>query len=801
ADGAEVEVPVEAAWGPGAYVAVTVFRPGEVRQGHPGRALGLAWVGLDPAARQLAVTIESPERIRPRQRVELPVRVAGAQGPVRLTLAAVDEGVLRLTNFASPDPVPHYTGRRRLGLDIRDDYGRLIAPAEGELAALRQGGDEGGIPPGFQPPQRVVSLFSGVVETDANGAATIAFDIPDFAGELRLMAVAWEANRLGAASRPMTVRDEVVAEALLPRFLAPGDEARLPVLLHNIELPAGEIVAELRAEGPLELAGPARLAATLATGARAQPITALRATGSGEGVIRLAVTGPNNFRVEREARITIRSSRGTLTEIASAEIAPGGERALSPPVARFVPGTWRATASFGAAVRYDPAALLRAVEFFPLWCTEQVGSRALALSAAMDETGGDDRAERLQRSVDAILDRQRYDGAFSLWSAQGEAHPWITPFAVEVLLRARTAGATVPEGALREALRYLEEAIEDANEDTPEGRAVQAYRLHALAMAGRPRLGAARRLFERLADLPTQLSRAQLAATFARGGDRGRAEQAFTAALGASGRRYWHLDYGTAARDALATALLLRESGLLPERLTQLMGTLPGPEFRPATTSTQEQGWAVAAAVTLGQNLRALRVGLDGRTIEARGVALAALHGDAVARNLGDAPVYSSVSITGVPVQPLPAERNGLRIRRLFFTPEGQPLNLDALRQGQSFILLIEAQSETGETHQAMIQQGLPAGWEIADRMGPGDVPNMQWLGTLTETEAQPALDDRYAAAVELSPGRNFARLAVRLRAVRAGRFELPGGEVADMYRPAIHARQTTVRVGVLPRD
>ena len=801
AEGAEVEVPVDAAWGPGAYVAVTVFRPGEVRQGAPGRGLGLAWIGLDPAARTLAVTVDAPDRIRPRQRIELPVRVAGGQGPVFVTLAAVDEGILRLTNFVSPDPVPHYTGRRRLGLDIRDDYGRLIAPAEGELAVLRQGGDEAGIPPGFQPPQRVVSLFSGVVETDANGAATIAFDIPDFAGELRLMAVAWQANRVGAASRPMTVRDEVVAEALLPRFLAPGDEARLPLLLHNVELPAGEIVATLTTEGPVQIAGPARLAATLATGARAQPVTALRATGSGEGVIRLAVTGPNNFRVEREARITIRSSRSTLTEIASTQIAPGTSVPLSLPVARFVPGTWRATASFGAAVRYDPAALLRAVEFFPLACTEQVGSRALALSAAMDETGGEARAERLQRAVDAILDRQRFDGAFGLWSAQGEAEQWLTAFATEVLVRAKNAGATVPDGALREALRFLEEAAEDAAENTPDGRAVQAYRLHALALAGRVRLGAARRLMEQLNDMPTQLSMAQLGAVFARGGDRARAEQAFAAALARTGRRYWSVDYGSAARDALATALLLKESGLLPERLTTLLGTLPGPEFRPQATSTQEQGWAVAAAVALGQNMRALRVGFGDRTLETRGVAIAAMTGDVQAQNMGDGPVFSAVSITGVPTEPLPAERAGMRLRRLFFALDGQPLDLSRVRQGQSFILLIEAQAESGEQHQAMIQQGLPAGWEIADRLGPGDVPNMQWLGTLTETEAQPALDDRYAAAVTLNTSRNFARLAVRIRAVTAGSFELPGGEAADMYRPAIHARQNSVRVSVLPAD
>lgn len=797
--GTEVEVPVDAAWGPGAYVAVTVFRPGETRQGQPGRGLGLAWVGIDPGPRTLAVTIDTPPLVRPRSRVEVPVRVGNAGGQVLLTLAAVDEGILRLTSFANPDPAAHFLGRRRLGVDIRDDYDRLIAPAEGELALLRQGGDEDAAADAIQPPQRVVSLFSGVVRAGPDGTAMVPLDIPDFAGELRLMAVAWEGTRVGAAAKPLTVRDQVVAEALLPRFLAPGDEARLSVLLHNIELPQGEIAAELTASGGLAIEGPSRLAATLATGARAQPFTTLRATEGGEGVLRLAVTGPGGFRVERESRIAIRSSRARVTEVAGAELPPGVELPLSPPIDRFVRNAWRATASFGAAVRYDVTGMLRAVEDFPLYCLEQSASRALALSAGITEEGDPDRAIRLQRAVDAILDRQRFDGSFAMWSASGEAHQWLTAYAVEALIRARTAGATVPEGALREALRFLDDAIEDTAADTPEERAAQAYRLHALALAGQPRLGAARRLMESLNELPTQLSRAQLAATFARGGDTVRAEQAFAAALAATGRRFWSFDYGSAPRDALATTLLLRESGLMPDRLSQALNTLPGAEFTPRRTSTQEQAWAVLAAQVLGQGTRAATVAVNGSALPPRPVVATSLSGPGVARNLGTAPVWASVSINGIPRDPLPAAREGLRVTRRFFALNGEPLDLDRLTQNTSFVLLIEVRAETNERHEAMVIHGLPAGWEIASRLPAGNVAGMPWLGTLTEVDNQPALDDRYAAAVTLTPGRAFARLAVRLRAVTPGSFELPGGEVQDMYRPGIFARQNTARITVLP--
>jgi uncharacterized protein YfaS (alpha-2-macroglobulin family) len=96
-------------------------------------------------------------------------------------------------------------------------------------------------------------------------------------------------------------------------------------------------------------------------------------------------------------------------------------------------------------------------------------------------------------------------------------------------------------------------------------------------------------------------------------------------------------------------------------------------------------------------------------------------------------------------------------------------------------------------------QQGLPAGWEITGRFGAGEVSGLPWLGALTAIDSQPALDDRFAAAVTLEGENRVARIAVRVRAVTAGSFELPGAEVREMYRPAIFARQATARIAVLP--
>ena len=116
-----------------------------------------------------------------------------------VSLAAVDEGILRLTRFVSPDPTDHFLGRRKLGLDIRDDWGRLIAPPDGAATALRQGGDEGSfVLPDI--PQKTVTLFAPPVQAGADGVAEFPLDMPDFNGQVRLMAVAWNGTRLGAAA-------------------------------------------------------------------------------------------------------------------------------------------------------------------------------------------------------------------------------------------------------------------------------------------------------------------------------------------------------------------------------------------------------------------------------------------------------------------------------------------------------------------------------------------------------------------------------------------------------------------------
>jgi len=353
----------------------------------------------------------------------------------------------------------------------------------------------------------------------------------------------------------------------------------------------------------------------------------------------------------------------------------------------------------------------------------------------------------------------------------------------------------VADAALEAALDDLSTRLEDTQANEPAEFAAQAARLNALSLAGRHRLGAARRLMESLDQLPTPLARAQLAAAFARAGDGERANRAFAAALAAPGRRDWLYDYGSAARDAMALLVLLKEAEAPAGMIQQATQRLPGPELTPALASTQEAAWAMLAAASLGRDGRPVRAALNGNP--ATRVFNATAGG--VLRNLGDAPLPVLLTVTGIPTEALPAGRSNMTIRRRFLDLQGMPLNLDQLRSGTSFLMVIEARADSGQEHLAMVSQGLPAGWEIQARLGPGTVPGLPGLGELVEPDATPALDDRVAAAVTFNGQMREFRMAVRLRAVTAGQFELPGAEVSDMYRPAFFARQAVGRITILP--
>jgi uncharacterized protein YfaS (alpha-2-macroglobulin family) len=791
----DVTVPVGADWGPGAYIGVHVFRAGGMDgKTAPERAIGLTWVALDPAPRTLPLTIEAKPLDRPRTTTTVLVHAAPGAW---VTLATVDEGILGLTQFQTPDPLGHYFGQRVLGVGIHDDWARLLTPAGAANTVLRQGAGAGYAGVAGPIPQTIVSLFTGPVQAGPDGIARFALALPDFDGELRLMAVGWDGTRTGSAAQDITVRDPLIAEPLLPRFLAPGDQAQVGILLQNLDLPGGVVSLHLTASGAIALAGGAPGPQTMAPQARLVVPMQLVAGGAGLGRLRITVDGPSGFEATHTAVISVHPARPPIAQVTPLTIVAGGRQTVGPDTSAFVPGTWTASASFGFGVRYDAAALVQALAAYPLDCLEQLTSRGLPL-AMLRQGAGADRAGQLEAMTEAVLDRQRYDGAFGLWSATGDAQPWLTGYATDFLLRARNAGAAVPPSAIADALAWLTTEVATPPQ-SPSDEAAQAYALYVLALAGQAPAGAIRMAADTIGTEPTPLARAQIAAALAQLGEADRARALFAEVLRNPGRQDWDPDYGSALRDQFATAVLVQESGLLPDRLPTIRAALPGANLDPDALNTQEQAWGGAAAAALGASTQPVSVVADGRTLGPAQVVSLPITGMTSFANPGSSPLPGSLAVQGVPVTPPAAAKAGMLVKRQFFALDGTAINPDKLTQNTVFLLVIDGQATDGQNHQAMLIAGLPAGWEIAGRFPGGAVPGMDWLGTLSTPDSQAAADDRYAAALTLGSDQPAFRLAVMLRAVTPGSFEYPGMLLADMYRPAIFARQNTVHITVLP--
>ncbi|MEY4681870.1 MAG: hypothetical protein RLZZ276_3519 [Pseudomonadota bacterium] len=826
AGGTSVEIPVDAAWGPGAYALVSMVRPLEAPGAGraPLRAIGVAWLGVDTGARRLAVEIGAPARARPRGPVEVSLRVPGAGADARVTLAAVDEGILQLTRHASPDPHAHVFAKRRLGAELRDDYGRVIDGRAGSRGAIRQGGDAG-FGRGLEVvPLTIVSLFHGPIALDAEGRARVTLDIPDFAGELRLMAVAWDGTRLGAGEARMTVRDAIVADATFPRFLAPGDEGRVALWLHNVEGEAGTWRASWSVEGGARVAGEAARSVALARDGRELLSWPLVAGEPGLSTFRLTMSGPGGASFAREWRMETRPAQARTTEARIERIAPGAALAVAPrQVAGAVPGSVQATVEVASWRGFDVPALLRALDRYPFGCLEQTTSRAFPLLVLNDAAAligrGEERGieRRVQDAIWRVLDLQRPDGGFGLWGPGDDpAQGWLQVYAADFLLSAKKRGMTVPDEALGRALRWMRGTASRLDG----GDEARAYALYVLAREGRADLGTMRYVHDaRARAYENPLVLAQLGAALQMAGDEARAGGLFQRSLAALDRDMQRTDrrsfdgYGSPLRDLAGTISAAAASGrvdMLDQLFRRFSDAMRLPQLD--ATTTQEKAWMLLATQAMAERGGRINVDAAGEAVMGRSRASFELQPEQLRRgfrleNRGERDVWATTTVSWVPSSPLPAASRRLTIRRTHWTLSGERADLSKLRQNDRVVVWIEVGGLTEADRQAnadiAITDLLPAGLEIEAplrRVDDEGATQFRFLGTLSRFAVVEARDDRFVAAAR---GGELTEPALRIgyvaRAITPGRYILPAAQVEDMYRPELFARTAAGRVDIAP--
>ena len=837
---AKVDIPIRGGHVPNVYVTATAIRPIKDNRLPLTVARGFVPLLVEKPGSRLAVTIKAPalSRSRTMQTIEVST-TPGAQ----VTLAMVDEGILQLKDYRTPDPHGYFYQKRALEVAAHDVYPFLLP----ELGSSSTGGDGYDLARRTTPvPSRRVRLlakWSGVLMADANGKVRYKLQVPQFSGAVRIMAVAYQGDAFGSAEHTMRVADPVVISTALPRFLSPGDTIDVPVTLTNttgkameISIPDfdyGDMLKHINGTGS---AGSGR--GGLQTSIVLKPnqehrivgtAVALNKIGTGKVSVevRMLINGlrtknPKEIFTET-IEIPVRPASPLQKRTGAGVVAGGANQALNLKT-DFLPSSLRSQLVVSRSPITEFAGDLRYLLQYPYGCLEQTVSAAFPqlyygdLVATLGQktgtagkTGQFNPNYHVQEAIRKVEAQQMYNGSLSYWPGGDYDNWWATAYAAHFLLEAQQAGFTVNKNVLDRVLRYLEARTRQRETETyniiQTGGVIRQltlakkeipYSLYVLALAGRP-TPVALNYYKANRPLLADDSRYLLAAAFALSGNQRAYQSTVPARYGAApsiAGRELAGSFASPIRDlALVLNALLAADPSNPQ-VVGLSRQLSRQVKQANWLSTQERAFALLALGKLAkQNAGSTATAqlladgkaignFSGKDLTVTNVANRQL----TLRTSGRGSLYYFWETEGIsPTGQIREEDAYLQVRRQFLDRNGNAVGSTSFRQNDLVVvrLTIQSAESAGEVPNVAITDLLPAGLEI-ENPRIGAVRDLAWATDAAQPDYLDVRDDRLNLFTTATPRpKVFYYLA---RAVSKGTFKLGPVSADAMYNAEYHS-------------
>lgn len=795
------KLPVTKDMAPNFYVHATLLQPHvQTVNDLPIRMYGVEGADVIDRRTILHPQIEVADEILPQR--EFAIRIhEGDNKPMSYTLAIVDEGLLDITAFKTPQPWQAMNRREALGIRTWDMYDDVIGAYAGKFSSiLSVGGDEAireaaGKEKRFNPVVKFLGPF-----TLNGGTKTHRITLPMYVGSIRVMVVAAHAGSYGSADKTVTIRSPLMLLPTLPRTLACGDRVRLPVNLFASDEALGDILVSIETEGPVAITGNRSRTLNFTTAGEKMLDFELLCDKqkSGQAKIRISARGGGHS-VNETLAIDVRNPQPLVTTVETRSVRGGtGDRF-----------SWRGMED--GSVRMEIATIpsipfsgaFSFVADYGHFCTEQLSARAIYLLYArrfLHESEQRQAEETLPDILKNILFRQLPNGGFAYWPGYSEAQPWVTSMAGEVMAEARRQGFAIDRKAVDRWATYQKAAARDYRHTTVRAAdLVQVYRLYTLALAGEKPSAAMNKLRE-----SRNLSRQALMRLAAAYAISGRGDVAAKLLEKADEAPRISGDYETFYSPLRDLAMEVETWALLGEdnRAATVARKLAD-KFSPMSYSTQEIAFTSVAMsrladlmtpsskeVTISQSREKTLILRNMRDVEE--VVLNAASGSVSIENQGKEAVCVSLTASRRPAvdEIIPARAAGVEISIRYTDRQGQEVEVERLQQGQEFLARIEVRKSGSDSESMALTLAVPSGWEIWNER----LMDEAAAGNLKHLDIR---DDRICWYFGMKAGET-REFAVRLRAAWCGEFVLPATVCEDMYDTSCRAVLSNRRVEVV---
>ena len=786
---------------PNVYVYVSLLQPNDADNDLPLRMYGVVSVKVENKKLHLKPILKVPETSNTNKQVKVTVKEDNGK-PMTYTLAVVDEGILGLTNYQTPDPYNYFNAKQALKVRTWDNYDYVIDAFSGEMGTVYAIGGDGFINQEVTLDKRfkAYAVTYGPFELKAKGENTLEFDVPQCSGALRFMLVAkGEGKAFGSAEKQMKVVDPITLYPAAPRVTAPGDEMNLKVqvLAPNMKGKNLNVVVNNK---NLNAIGETPSSVKVDDNGEAMVVMKVKVPET-LGIATMDVTvSDGKFEAQTVTEIPIRMPYSEKRHTYTLEIAPNATETLNFNL-NGLKGTQQGNITVASLIPVDFYSRLNYLSTYPYGCLEQVVSSAFPklyfnYFIQQDEEEEAKTREAIEAGIAAMKSYQKADFSLTNWAGGTYTDPWTEIYALHFLSEARKQGFDVPDYLFDGMVKHQADIAKSwsNNPDFKPGETIQAYRLFVLALAGAPEMGALNRFKE--IKMNYTLSSVLTAATYAQVGKKNMVQQFWPNVQKGEAMSDYISSFGSTTRDlaflTYSEMLCSKDDALIQGHVNDLCEILNSGRW----LDTQSTAFALfvlgkyAEKVGTTNTPIAATVKLNGdeRTLSTNRGSM----GYAITPKLG----ANKVEVTNKSDQKLTAKvytktataeyetqesGNFIKMKVNYFDKSGNALNPALLPMGKDFTVSITVENPSDyRVTELALSYYLASGWEIV---------NDRLSGASSENEGAKHLDirdDRAYYFFDLS-AKQKKTFTLKLNATYEGSYMLPAVRCEDMYNNDIY--------------